>query len=164
MLRVMDTLLWIIAGLLVIVGIAGTVLPALPGTILVFGGLLMGAWLDDFNKVGGWPLTAMGVLTLLSFLVDVFSAAFGAKSVEASKEAFIGATIGTFIGIFFGLPGVILGPLVGAAAGEYKARKDVIQAGRAGIATWLGIVVGTGLKLGFAFLMVGLFVVSYLWN
>jgi len=160
----MTILLWIVAGVLVMAGIAGTVLPALPGTVLVFLGLLLGAWLDDFNKVGGWPLMVMALLTVLSFMVDIFSAAFGAKSVEASKEAFIGATIGTVVGMFLGIPGLILGPFIGAVAGELYKRKNVVQAGRAGVATWVGMVIGTGLKLGFAFVMVGVFIVSYLWN
>lgn len=158
----MTIALTILAILLVIFGLAGTVLPALPGVPLIFGGLLLIAYQDGFNKVGVVTLVILGILAALAFAIDYLAAIFGAKRVGASKLAIIGATVGTIVGLFLGLVGIIFGPFVGAAAGEFIARQDAIQAGKVGLATWLGIVMGVALKLGIAFLMVGIFVANYL--
>jgi uncharacterized protein len=160
----MEIALTVLAILLVVIGLVGTVLPALPGVPLIFGGLLLIAYQDGFNKVGVVMLVILGVLALLAVAVDYVAAIFGAKRVGASRLALIGATIGTLLGLFFGFVGLIFGPFIGAAAGEFIARQDTIQAGKVGLATWLGIVIGVVAKLGIAFLMVGIFVISYLWN
>ena len=157
----MTTALLILAILLVIVGLAGTVLPALPGVPLIFGGLLLIAYLDDFSKVGVVTLVILGVLAVIAFAVDYVAAMMGAKRAGASRLAVIGATLGTIGGLFFGFVGIIIGPFAGAAVGEFIARKDALQAGKVGFATWLGIVIGTAAKLGIAFLMIGLFCFNY---
>jgi uncharacterized protein len=153
--------LTILAVVLVIVGLAGTVLPALPGVPLIFGGLLLIAYQDGFNKVGVITLVILGILAAIAFAVDYIAAIFGAKRVGASKLAIIGATVGTIAGIFLGVVGLIFGPFVGAAVGEFIARQNLIQAGKVGLATWLGIVIGVAAKLGIAFLMLGIFVAKY---
>ena len=160
----MELALTVLAIFLVVIGLVGTVLPALPGVPLIFGGLLLIAYQDGFNKVGVIMLVILGVLALLAVAVDYVAAILGAKRVGASRLALIGATVGTLLGLFFGFVGLIFGPFVGAAAGEFIARQDAIQAGKVGLATWLGIVIGVAAKLGIAFLMVGIFVASYLWN
>ena len=160
----MELALTVLAIFLVVIGLVGTVLPALPGVPLIFGGLLLIAYQDGFNKVGVIMLVILGVLALLAVAVDYVAAILGAKRVGASRLALIGATVGTLLGLFFGFVGLIVGPFVGAAAGEFIARQDAIQAGKVGLATWLGIVIGVAAKLGIAFLMVGIFVASYLWN
>ena len=157
----MTTALLILAILLVIVGLAGTVLPALPGVPLIFGGLLLIAYLDDFSKVGVVTLVILGVLAVIAFAVDYVAAMMGAKRAGASRLAVIGATLGTVGGLFLGFVGIIIGPFAGAAVGEFIARKDALQAGKVGFATWLGIVIGTAAKLGIAFLMIGLFCFNY---
>ncbi len=154
-------LLWILAVILVLVGLAGTVLPALPGAPLVFVGLLLAAWADGFQKVGWFPLTLLGILTVGTFAVDFLATSLGAKRVGASYLAVGGAVVGTIVGLFLGIPGLILGPFVGAVLGEYIARRDLRQAGKVGLGTWLGIVLGTAVKLGLIFLMIGLFVFAY---
>jgi uncharacterized protein YqgC (DUF456 family) len=154
-------LLWILAILLVVVGVAGTVLPALPGAPLVFVGLLVAAWAEGFDKVGWFPLTLIGILTLLALGADLIASNLGAKRVGASWLAVAGAAIGVFAGAFFGIPGVLLGPFVGAFLGEYLSRRDWTQARRAGIATWIGFILGTAAKLALIFAMLGVFVVAY---
>ena len=160
----MQITLTVLAILLVVIGLAGTVLPALPGVPLIFGGLLLIAYQDGFNKVGVVTLVILGILAAIAFAVDYVAAIFGAKRVGASKLAIIGAAIGTLAGIFLGFVGLIFGPFVGAAIGEFLARKNLIQAGKVGLATWLGIVIGVAAKLGIAFLMVGIFIASYFLN
>jgi hypothetical protein len=154
----MDVLLWSLVVLLIVAGIAGTLLPMLPGTALVFAGLLLGAWIDDFTLVSGVTVAVLGVLTLISWAVDYVSGVLGAKKVGATPQAVIGAAIGTVLGIFTGLWGLVFMPLAGAAIGEYIAIRDMVQARRVGVATWIGMMVGAVLKIAITFLMIGVFV------
>lgn len=157
-----DTLLWILVAVLVAAGIAGAVLPALPGAPLVFAGLLVAAWIDDFQRVGAVTLTVLGLLAALTFVVDWLATVMGAQRVGASRTAVIGAVIGTVVGLPLGLAGVVLGPLVGAVAGELAAQRSVLRAGHVGLATFLGFLVGTVVKLGVICAMIGIFIVAYL--
>jgi len=156
----MEVLLWILAVALIVLGIAGTLLPALPGTLLVFAGLLLGAWIDDFERVSGVTVAVLGVLTVLSWVVDYVSGLLGAKKAGATRQAVVGAAIGTVLGIFTGLWGLLFMPLVGAAIGEYVAIRDHVRAGHVGIATWIGMMVGAVAKIAITFLMIGVFVAA----
>jgi len=158
----MTPLLWVLSLILVGVGMAGVLVPGLPGTPLVFGGLLLAAWADGFQNVGVGTIVILAVVTILAFGVDFVSASLGAKRAGASREALIGAALGTLIGVFFGFVGIVLGPFVGAVIGEFLARRNLGQAGRAGAATWIGFILGIGVKLVLAFTMVGIFVLAYI--
>ena len=157
------TLLQLLVGaLLVGVGLVGTVLPAIPGVPLIFLGLVVAAWAEGFQYVGGITIAVLGVMALLAYGVDLAAGALGAKRSGASRLAILGAALGTVIGLFLGIPGLILGPFVGAAAGELVARRDVMQAGRAGIGTWLGLVVGAAVKIALSFSMIAVFLAKRL--
>jgi uncharacterized protein YqgC (DUF456 family) len=156
------TLLLIVAFVLVAVGLMGTVLPALPGVPLVFLGLALAAWAEGFRFVGAGTLTVLGLMALLAYGVDLVAGALGAKKFGASRLAMLGAAIGTVAGLFLGLPGLILGPFVGGAAGELYARRDLRQAGRAGLGAWLGLVVGGATKLALSFSMLAIFLAKRL--
>jgi uncharacterized protein YqgC (DUF456 family) len=158
----MNTLLWILAILLVITGLVGIVVPALPGPVMVYAGLFLAAWIDGFDKVGWLSLAMLGALTALSFLADFAATAAGAKKAGASKQAVIGATIDTIVGIFFGIAGMFIGPFLGAAAGEFLAVRDLVKAGRVGYGTLFGLVLGAALKIALALAMIGVFVTAYL--
>ena len=159
----MTVLLWIIAVLLVLVGIAGAVLPNVPGPILVFGGLVLAAWAEGFAQVGGTTIAILALLTVLAYAAELGASALGAKSVGASQWGVVGAAAGTVVGLFLGIPGLILGPFVGAVIGEYATRRDLGRASAAGLGTWLGIVIGAALELSLLFMMIGIFVlVSFL--
>ena len=157
----MTTLLLLLGGLLVLVGFAGTILPALPGTPLVFAGLLVAAWAEGFEKVGWITLTILALLTILSLVIEVMATSMGAKKVGASWKAMLGAALGTIVGLFFGIPGLLLGPFIGAVLGEYIALRDWRQAGKVGLGTWLGLLFATAAKIALSFAMVGIFVASY---
>lgn len=157
----MTSPLWILAIALVLIGIAGAVLPALPGVPLVFLGLLLGAWIDGFHKVGWVVITILGLLMLVSFAVDLLASGLGAKKSGASKLAVAGSAAGTLVGLFFGIPGLILGPFVGAVLGELAARRGRGQAMRAGLGTWLGLLVGMAGRLALIFAMVAIFATAY---
>ena len=147
--------------MLILVGIAGVILPALPGLPLVFIGMLLAAWAGDFQQIS-WPaLTRLGLLTLVSVVVDFLATALGAKRVGASRKALIGAVIGSLVGLFFGIIGLFAGPFIGALVGELWHSRKLHLAAKVGLGTWLGIVIGTVLKLGLAFAMLGLFVVAW---
>jgi len=154
--------LWLLAALLVAAGIAGTVVPLVPGAPLVFLGLLLGAWIDGFQRVGAVTLALLALLTLLSFAIDLWAARHGARRVGASGLALFGALAGSVVGLFFSLPGVLLGPFIGAFAGEYLARRSLRQAGRAGLGTWLGLVLAAAGHLALVFTMIGIFAAVYL--
>ncbi|AXT47716.1 MULTISPECIES: DUF456 domain-containing protein [Chromobacterium] len=142
-----------LAALLIVAGLAGTMLPIIPGLPLMFGGLLLAAWLDNFNHLGAISLIIMALLTALGLVIDFFAGLLGAKASGASSQALWGAFIGGIVGMFFGLAGVLLGPLVGAVIGEFIARKDAFQAGKVGIGTFIGFIVGAVAKVACAFAM-----------
>ena len=156
-----DTWMFVLAGLLVLAGLAGSILPALPGVPLVFGGLLLAAWADDFQRVSWVVLVILGLLTVLSFAIDFAATALGAKRVGASKLAIVGAMIGTFAGFVLGLPGLIFGPFAGAVIGEMLTHGEMRKATRAGFATWVGLVFGTLTKLALVFAMLGIFAFAW---
>jgi len=158
----MTTLLWAVAGVLVVVGVAGTFLPALPGTVLVFAGLALAAYADGFVRVG-WPtLVLLGALTAVSYVVDFVAAGLGARKFGASKRAAVGAVAGTLLGLPFGIPGLVVGPFAGALLGEVWARRGLEGAAQAGIGAWLGFLLGAAIKLAIVFVMVGLFLAAML--
>lgn len=157
----METLLWVCAVLFVTAGIAGTLLPVLPGVPLVFLGLLAAAWAGGFQAVG-WPvLLVLAVLTAASFVVDIGASSLGAKRAGATRAATVGAALGALVGVLFGLPGLLVGPFAGAAIGQFLARRNVVEAGRVGAGAWIGFLVGTAAKLALAILMVLVFAVAW---
>lgn len=153
----------LIAALLVLVGIAGVLLPALPGVPLVFAGLLLAAWTDGFERVGWVVLTLLGGLTLLSIVVDIASSALGAKGLGASKLAMAGALLGSLLGLLMLPWGVLVGPFIGALAGEYLHSRRLGLAAKVGLATFLGLVIAVALKLGLVMAMLGIFALAWWW-
>ena len=152
--------LWVLSVAMVIVGVIGVVMPALPGHMLILAGLIVGAWANRFTRVGIWTLVAIGVIAVASYGVDFVAVALGAKRLGASPRAMTGAALGTIAGLFFGLPGVIVGPFVGAVIGELSTHNDFTRAGKAGVAAWIGFAIGTAVKVAMAFLMIGIFLVA----
>jgi uncharacterized protein YqgC (DUF456 family) len=162
--RAMDLqMLWyILAGALILVGLAGTVLPALPGLPVVFAGMLLAAWAGGFREISGWTIALLAVLTAVSIGVDIAATALGAKRVGAGKGAMFGAALGTLVGAFFSLPGLILGPFLGAMIAELVRGRELAHASKIGFGTWVGLAVGTALKIALAFAMLGIFVFALL--
>lgn len=158
----MDVLWWVLSVGLIIAGLAGTVLPALPGTALVLAGIVLGAWIDGFTRVGPWALGAVAAMAVLAWVLDYVAALLGARRAGASRQALVGAALGTVAGLFMGLVGVLFMPLVGAAVGEYLAQRDQQRAMKVGLATWLGLMAGLLAKVVLACMMVGVFVVALL--
>ena len=156
----MTEVLWILAVVLVIVGLVGTVLPALPGVPLIFIGVLVAAWAENFQRITGLTIAILAVLAVIGVAVDYVSALMSAKRAGASRAGIIGAALGTIAGIVTGLWGLLFMPLVGAAIGEFISHRDALRAGRVGVATWVGLLVGTVVKLAVAFTMIGVFIAA----
>jgi uncharacterized protein YqgC (DUF456 family) len=152
-----ELVLHLLAASLVLIGLAGLVLPVLPGAPVIFLGLLLDAWADDFQFAGWGSLSFLGLLALLTYAVDFAASALGARRFGASPRAVVGAAVGAFVGIFFGLPGILLGPFLGAVVGELSARRSLDEASRAGLGATLGLVVGAALKLALGISMLGFY-------
>jgi uncharacterized protein len=159
---VADALWWALSAALILIGLVGLILPALPGTVLVLAGILVGAWVDNFTRVSWFAVSVVAVLAVLAWVMDYVAALLGAKRAGASRQAVIGAALGMVAGIFMGLVGVLFMPLVGAAIGEYVAQRDHGRAMKVGVATWLGLMAGMLAKVVLAFTMVGIYIVALL--
>ena len=158
----MALLLWVLCAAMILAGLAGTILPMLPGTLLVWGGIVLGAWIDDFTRVSVTTVVLISLMGLLAWALDYAAGLLGAQKAGASKLALLGAAVGTVVGLFMGLVGVLFMPLVGAALGEFLAQKDRARAVKVGVSTWIGIMVGLVAKVVLAFMMVGLFAAALL--
>lgn len=158
-----QTIYYILAAILILVGLVGVLLPALPGLPLAFVGMLLAAWAGDFQEVGVVVLVILALLTALSIGVDLLATLLGAKRVGASRLALVGAALGTLIGLVYGIIGIFIGPFIGALVGELLHSRHIGRATKVGLGTWLGIVLGTVFKLGLAFVMLGLFVFALWW-
>ena len=147
--------------MLIVIGIVGTIVPALPGVPVVYLGMFLAAWAGEFTQIGWVILTVLGVLTALSVLVDLLASLLGAKRVGASGWALFGAAVGTLVGLFFGIPGLILGPFVGAVLGELIAGSTLRRSTIVGVGAWLGFVFGTLAKIALCFTMLGVFALAF---
>lgn len=157
----MDSVLWIAAWIAVPLGFAGIVLPLLPGMPLLFGGLWLFAWLDDYARVSGGTVAVLGVMALVAWLADYLAAALGVRRVGASRLAVAGAALGAACGLFAGPLGLLFGPIAGAVAGEWLARRQRLQSLRAGLAAGAGFLVAIAAKLAIGIAMLGIFLVAY---
>lgn len=153
----MEIALYILAALLILGGLAGNILPALPGIPMIFGGIWLVAAVDSYERLGLWWLLIIGALGIVGIVMDFVAGALGAKRVGASKLALWGAAIGTIVGMFFGIAGLILGPFIGALIGELMSGNSVLRSAHVGVGTWIGLLFGTLVKLVISFVMIGLF-------
>ena len=160
----MDILLYLIAAVLIAVGLVGTIVPSLPGIPLIFGGIWLIAAVDRYHHLGLWWLLGIAVVGAIGLTLDLLAGALGANRVGASKQAVWGALAGTAIGLFFGLPGLLLGPFVGAALGELAAGNSILRSTNVGMSAWFGMIFGTIIKLVSSLMMVTLFGAGWWWN
>lgn len=153
---------WLGAFVLIALGFAGTIVPAIPGLPMIAGGAWLIGWADDFEKVGWKTIVFLAVLAAIGVVVDTVAQTAGAQKAGASKAGIIGSLVGTVLGMFMGLFGLLFMPLIGAAVGEFYAKRNLMHAGRVGLATWIGMIVGTAVKVALAFAMTGILIFVYL--
>lgn len=145
-----------VAFLLILVGVAGTIVPALPGIPMIFAGAWLIGYMEDYQYFGWGTLIALGVLTVISLIIDWVSQTMGAQKAGATKLGLSGAFLGTISGIPFGLVGIFLFPVLGAFIGEMIGHRDMRKAGKVSWATWIGMIAGIAAKLAIAFIMIGI--------
>lgn len=155
-------MVWTLCVVCMAVGFLGAVLPILPGAPLIFMGILIAAWWEDFSRISVLTVVVTGVFAALTIVVDLVASYLGAKRVGASKAALLGSILGSLVGMFFLLPGLVVGPFVGALAGEWWSAQNLSQATRVGIGTWIGMIVGTAAKIGLSLAMIGVFLLALL--
>jgi uncharacterized protein YqgC (DUF456 family) len=157
----MELFWWFFTIVLLAVGLIGSVLPAIPGATIILAAAVIHRIMLGPEKSLGWrALTALVLLTLATYLIDVLSGYFGAKYFGATKWGTFGAIIGAIGGLFFGIIGLFVGPVIGAIAGEFIAGKRMIDAGRAGWGSLLGNIGGMIAKLVIALAMITIFLVN----
>ncbi|MDP3741229.1 MAG: DUF456 domain-containing protein [bacterium] len=133
-----------IAGILVVLGVAGAILPFLPGPPLSLAGLLIYGFATGFEKMSVTVVIVFAALTLLTIILDVFAPAMGAKGHKASHHGVVGSIIGAFAGLFLlGPLGIILGPFIGGFLGEYLKRHDPQKAWHTAVGAFVGFLWGT---------------------
>jgi uncharacterized protein YqgC (DUF456 family) len=147
--------LYVFGVALMVVGLVGLVLPGLPGAPVIFAGILSIAWADGFERIGLTGLLVTGGMAVVISIVDYTSGLVGAKKFGASWWGLLGAFLGLLTGLPFALPGIILGPIAGAILLEYLKEPDFRRAGKVGVGTLIGFVVGTALKYALAFILIG---------
>ena len=142
----MDIALYIIAGILMVVGLIGCVVPGLPGIPLSYLGLLCMHFTDKYQYSWTFLLVWLAIVVAISIL-DFVIPAWGTKYFGGTKAGAWGATIGVFVGLFMGPWGIIIGPFVGAVIGELIANRNDTNVLKAGFGSFLGILSGTVIKL-----------------
>lgn len=143
----MDILLIILGGLFLLLGLAGCVLPVLPGPPIAYLGLLLLHWTDRVHFSGA-QLVVWGILVIIVQILDYVTPVVGTKYSGGSKWGNWGCVIGTFVGLFIFPPwGILLGPFVGAFLGELIGGKRSLEAFRAGIGAFIGFLLSVVLKV-----------------
>ena len=144
---------------LVALGFLGLVMPGLPGTPLVFVGILAVAWADGFSRIG---VLVLALLTAASVVVDYVAGVLGARKAGASAWGVVGGIAGLAAGLFFAPVGIVVGPMVGAVGFEYWRNPDARAALRAGAGVVIGFLAGAVLKIVIACAMLGIAALAYL--
>lgn len=153
-------ILWIFGAILTVTGLSGLLLPIVPGAPVLFLGLLLGAWAEDFLHIGLWTLLVLAAMAMLTYAVEFAASALGVKKYGGSKRAMTGAVLGGIVGLFLGIPGILFGPFVGAVIGELSMQRSLDEASRAGFGTVVGLAIGLAGKFAIGIAMIGLFILK----
>ncbi len=154
----MDIALAILAGILVLSGLLGSILPFLPGPPLSWLGLLTIHFTTYETYSTTFLAVTFGVMVIIT-LLDYFIPIWGTKRFGGSRAGVLGSTIGLIVGLFFGPVGIIAGPFIGAFLGEYFVnRSEYRVAMRSATGAFIGFLLGTGLKLAFSGMAIYYFV------
>ncbi|MEZ4566104.1 MAG: DUF456 domain-containing protein [Desulfobacterales bacterium] len=161
--NVSTLLLWLFSAVLILAGLAGLILPVIPGPVILLAGLVLAAWAENFVFIGPVVITVLTLLALLAHALDFIAGAAGVKRFGASRAAAVGAAVGATVGMFFGFFGIVAGPFIGAVVGEMSVNREIRAIGLAGYGAWLGMIIGIAAKVAIGFSMVGIFLIARLW-
>ncbi|MGE5371125.1 MAG: DUF456 domain-containing protein [Solirubrobacterales bacterium] len=163
----MSTVAILVAVAFILIGIAGSILPVLPGIPLIFLTILGYGWYEGFHEISVKFIAIMGILTVLSVMVDYAAGYLGAKKAGSSRAGQVGALVGVVAGMLLvpilGPLGILIGPWLGAFVGEYMVLQDTAQAARVGTWTMVGVIAGSFFKVVLGIGMLTAFLVSVLW-
>lgn len=158
----MDTFLIVSGIILLLAGIAGCIFPFLPGPPLAYGSLIL-LQISTYKPFTENFLVIWALVTTAVVIADYYIPIWGTKKFGGTKGGVWGATIGLIVGIFFFPPlGLIVGPFIGAFAGEIMNNQDSNKAFRSAIGSFVGFVAGTLMKLGITVVM-GYYFITALW-
>ncbi|HEY2712358.1 MAG TPA: DUF456 family protein [Chthoniobacterales bacterium] len=153
----MELFWWIVTLIIMAIGLIGTVLPILPGTTLILAAAILHRLMLGPEKGAGWlSLIALALFVVASYMIDFLGSWLGARRFGATRWGACGAMLGAVVGIFFALPGLLVGPVIGALAGELIGGKRLIEAGRA---SWGALLGSLATMIGK--LLIGLVMVSW---
>jgi uncharacterized protein YqgC (DUF456 family) len=153
---ILEILAWAVLGLCCLGGVAGVILPVVPGAFLILAGavahkLMLPEWLS------WWTIGVLAVAAILDRVVDILGTVLGARWAGATRWGLAGAAVGGLAGLFFGLPGLFLGPVIGAFCAEVAfARRGMEASVKSGVGAGIGFGVSTALKVALALFMVAL--------
>lgn len=156
----MEIALYVLGAAAIAVGLAGVILPAIPGSALLVVGAVLVAWAEDFTRVSGWTVAACALIGAAIWVVDLVAGILGAKAFGASRWSVIGSAVGLVVGLFLGVPGIILGPAVGAVVFEYARDPNFERAMKAGVGAFIGFLLGSAVKVSLSFVLVGVLVLA----
>lgn len=157
----MTLFLAIVGILLLAIGIAGVFLPAVPGSPVMFAGMLFLGGAFGFDRLSLATWITLGVLALLMTVAEIVASMLGAKAVQASRTAVWFAGLGGVLGAFAGgLPGLLIGPFLGGMLGELLAGRDAYQSAASGAGAAIGFLSGLFMKIIIAFVMLLVFVIG----
>jgi hypothetical protein len=157
----MELLGLILAIIFFVVGFIGTVLPILPGVILVFSGMVLYGIFTNFHTLNIYFFLLQGVAMILIFGIDLIASTIGTRKFDGSKQASLGGAMGIILGlIILGPLGMAIGPFVGAVGVELISGKNLEQAIKSGFGSLIGILGGTILKLFAEAIMISYFFIS----
>jgi uncharacterized protein YqgC (DUF456 family) len=154
----------VVAGVVMLIGLAGSVLPGIPGAPLMFVAAVVHKIIFREHSVSYVALGLLLFLALLSMIVDFLASTLGAKKMGASWRGITGAMIGAIVGLFFSLPGLILGPVIGAFLFEMLGGREWKESARAGAGAMIGFFIGALGKVICCSLMLVVFFFSVIWN
>jgi uncharacterized protein YqgC (DUF456 family) len=159
----MTWLCWTLTLLAMFAGLAGTVLPLLPGTTIILAAAIVHHLvLGEARSVGWWTLAGLTALMLLSHALDLLSGSLGAKWFGATRWGAFGGIVGTVIGMFFFPWGILLGPLCGVLLGELLGGQGLLPAGKSTWGTFLGTTAGIVCKMIIGAVMIAWFLIAAL--
>lgn len=151
-----------VALLVMLVGVAGTLIPALPGIPLIWLAMLGYAWVEGFQEITWTFLLIALAVVALSQVAEYYSRALGAKKFGASRAGTWGAVLGSLAGLFFMPIGLLVGPFVGALLGELISGRRTDEAIKAGIGGVIGVLGSVVVNFILALGLVTAFVLSVL--
>lgn len=160
----MEYVFWAITVILLLTGLVGSVVPILPGTTLIFAGVLLHRWMLP-QTIGWTAIVWIGVIWLFSVAADLLCTLIGARLFGGSKWGMTGAGGGAMVGMFFSLPALLLGTILGAVAAEkFIGKRTKEESLKSGIGAALGFLASTIVRAFCALAMLALFITAILWT